>query len=73
MSLLRPRLGGLERLVLGASVGRSALATLGMEGLLELSVRAMSKACGLFVVRGGGILLGTVEYLLTVTLLRMEE
>lgn len=73
MALLRHRLGGLEGHVLRASVGRSALATLGMGGLLELWVRGMSDTCGALVVGGGGILLGAAGYLLAVALLRMEE
>ncbi len=73
MALLRPRLGGLEGRALGASVGRGALATLGMAGLLGLWVRETSGACGALVVGGGGIILGAAGYLLAAALLRMEE
>jgi putative peptidoglycan lipid II flippase len=72
MVLLRPRLGGVEGRVLGASVARSGLAAGAMGFLLALWQRALPGASGA-VVGGGGILLGAGAYLLTAVLIGMDE
>jgi len=72
MVLLRPRLGGVEGRVLGASVARSGLAAGAMGLLLALWQRALPGASGA-VVGGGGILLGAGAYLLAAVLIGMDE
>jgi putative peptidoglycan lipid II flippase len=72
MVLLRPRLGGVEGRVLGASVARSGLAAGAMGFLLALWQRALPGASGA-VVGGGGILLGAGAYLLAAVLIGMDE
>jgi len=72
MVLLRPRLGGVEGRVLGASVARSGLAAGAMGLLLALWQRALPGASGA-VVGAGGILLGAGAYLLAAVLIGMDE
>jgi len=72
MVLLRPRLGGLEGRVLGASVARSGLAAGAMGLLLALWQRALPGASGA-VVGAGGIFIGAGAYLLMAALMGMDE
>lgn len=72
LALLRPRLGGLEGRMLGASAARSGLAAGAMGLLLMLWQWGLSGSSGA-VLGAGGILLGAGGYLLAAALMRMEE
>lgn len=72
LALLRPRLGGLGGRTLALSVGRSLLAAAVMGALLVLWQWVLAGRT-VWLVGGGGILVGAAGYLLAATLVRAEE
>ncbi len=72
LTLIRPRLGGVEGRALGASVGRSGAASAAMAGALLLW-RRITEGTGAVAVGGGGVLLGALVYLTAAVLLRADE